>query len=159
MREAIEVAAAPLRASLASQAQILRDLVLYGASSAAALAVDWTVLTLLVWHGVPAAAAVAIGFSLGMIVTYAASVGVIYADRRRGSKLRELTLFALIGLAGLGLNELLICVLGSLLGLPAPIAKAPTAGLVFLFNFVMRRTMLFASAGAVKPGTVKPSAA
>ena len=127
---------------------MLRDLALYGFASAAALTVDWTVLTLLVRHGVSAAAAAAIGFSLGMLVTYAASIGFVYADRRQGSKVRELTLFVLIGLAGLGLNVLLICAFGSLLGLAAPIAKAPTAGIVFLFNFAARRAMLFAVPGA-----------
>jgi putative flippase GtrA len=124
---------------------VLRDLGLYGAASAAALALDWLVLTLLVRRGLPAAVAAAIGFSLGMLVTYTASIGVIFTDRRHGSRWRELTLFVVIGLAGLGLSVILILAFGALLGLSAPIAKAPTAGIVFLFNFATRRTLLFAN--------------
>ncbi len=153
MSAAVEVVAAPrlaLGAALAARAQVWRDLVLYGLASAAALAVDWSVLTLLVGRGVPAAAAAAISFSLGMVVTYAASICFVYADRRQGSKLRELTLFVLIGLVGLALNVLLICAFGALLGLPAPISKAPTAGIVFVFNFAARRAVLFARPGAAR---------
>lgn len=153
MSALVEVAAAPkdaLGAAVAARARVLRDLALYGLASGVALAADWSVLTLLVGRGVPAAAAAAIGFSLGMLVTYAASIRLVYADRRQGSKLRELTVFVLIGLAGLGLNVLLICVFGAVLGLPAPIAKAPTAGIVFVFNFAARRAMLFALPGAAR---------
>ena len=153
MSAAVEVVAAPrlaLGAALAARAQVWRDLVLYGLASAAALAVDWSVLTLLVGRGVPAAAAAAISFLLGMVVTYAASICFVYADRRQGSKLRELTLFVLIGLVGLALNVLLICAFGALLGLSAPIAKAPTAAIVFVFNFAARRAVLFARPSAAR---------
>ena len=154
MSAVVEVAAAPPRfalgAAVAARTQVLRDLVLYGLASVVALAVDWSVLTLLVGRGFPVATAAAISFSLGMIVTYVASICFVYADRRQGSKLRELTLFVLIGLAGLSLNVLLICAFGALLGLPAPIAKAPTAGIVFVFNFAARRAMLFALPGAAR---------
>ncbi len=156
MTGAVDVAAAPLGTRAggpsASHAQVLRDLALYGLASAGALAVDWSLLTLLVARGVPVAVAAATGFASGMLVTYAASIGVVYADRRQGSKLRELVLFVLIGLAGLGLNVALICAFGALLGLSAPIAKAPTAGIVFLFNFAARRAMLFSRPALTSPG-------
>lgn len=146
MSGAIEAAAprSALDALLSSRPLVLRDLGFYGFASAAALAIDWLVLTLLVGRGLPAAVAAATGFALGMLVTYAASIGVIFTDRRHGSRWRELTLFVVIGLAGLGLNVLLILAFGALLGLSAPIAKAPTAGVVFLFNFATRRALLFA---------------
>ena len=150
MTGAVEVAAPRLAlgAAIASRVLVLRDLALYGLASGAALAVDWSALTLLVRDGMAAATAAAIGFSLGMLVTYVASIRFVYADRRHGSRLRELLIFAVIGLAGLGLNVLLICGFGAWLGLAAPIAKAPTAGLVFLFNFAARRAMLFATPAA-----------
>lgn len=134
-----------LRAALAPPRQLVRDLVLYGLCSAAALAVDWATLTSLVLHGVSAAAAAAIGFSLGLAVTYLSSITLVYAERRQRSPWREAAIFVVIGIAGLGLNELLLYAFSIGLGLPAPIAKAPTAGFVFLFNFAVRRAMLFAA--------------
>ena len=134
-----------LGAASAPRRRLVRDLVLYGLCSAAALAVDWATLTSLVWHGVSAPAAAAVGFSLGMAVTYLSSITLVYADRRKGSPWREAAVFMIIGIAGLGLNELLLYAFATALGLSAPIAKAPTAGFVFLFNFAVRRAMLFAA--------------
>ena len=124
-------------------ARMPRDLVLYGLASAAALGIDWTVLTMLVRHGVTTAIAAAAGFALGMVVTYAASITLVYADRRHGSRVREALVFAVIGVAGLGLSELCLWMLAVDLGLSAPVAKAPTAVIVFLFNFTVRRAVLF----------------
>ena len=133
----------PSVAVIVARVRVVRDLVRYGASSAVALALDWTTLTLLVRQGVPAPAAAAIGFSLGMAVTYVASIRLIFADRRHGSRLREAIVFAAVGLAGLGLSEALLLLFSAGFGLSAPLAKAPTAALVFLFNFAVRRTMVF----------------
>ena len=66
--------------------RLLRDLALYGFSSAAALCVDWSVLVILARYGVAPLVAAAAGFLLGMIVTYVASITIIYSDRRRGSR-------------------------------------------------------------------------
>ncbi len=144
------IVALPMAAgdALASHARLFRDLALYGLCSALALGVDWSTLTLLVWHGVGPVVAAAIGFSLGMIVTYVASITLVYADRRHGSPVREALVFAGIGLAGLGLSELLIFIFATRLGLAAPVAKAPTAVVVFLFNFALRRALLFAGLAA-----------
>jgi putative flippase GtrA len=56
----------------------------------------------------------------------------------------ELASFVAIGVAGLALNQLLIWTLVSRFGLDVALAKAPTAGAVFMFNFLARRALLFA---------------
>ena len=137
-------AAGSVRSLVSRQPRVVRDLALYGLCSAAALGIDWSVLILLVQEGVAPMLAAAASFSLGMIVAYLASITFVFADRRRGSPVREALIFSLIGIAGLGLSELLLWIFAAHLGLSAPVAKAPTAVAVFLFNFALRRALLFA---------------
>jgi putative flippase GtrA len=145
---AVASVAAPFgAASPLARARFLRDLLRYGLCSALALALDWSVLVGLVHAGVSPLLAAPIAFSLGMGVTYGLSVAVVYADRRREAPLREAIVFLAIGVAGLGVNQLVLWVLVSRLGLAAAIAKAPAAGVVFTFNFLLRRAALFSRPG------------
>ncbi len=121
----------------------LRDLFRYGLCSALALAVDWGILIGLVHSGLSPLAAAPIGFSIGMAVTYGLSITMVYADRRRAAPMREALVFLAIGVAGLCLNEVVLWLAITWFGLAAAIAKAPAAGLVFMFNFLLRRAALF----------------
>jgi putative flippase GtrA len=49
-----------------------------------------------------------IGFLIGLCVNYVLSIKWVFRRRSSGSKSAEILIFALIGVAGLGLNELLI---------------------------------------------------
>ena len=121
------------------------DLVRYGFASALALAVDYGVLLLLSKiFAVPYLLAAGISFLLGMAVAYALSIGVVFKDRRSVRPSLEAASFVAIGVAGLAINQFLIWMLVSRFGLDVGIAKAPTAGVVFMFNFLARRTLLFA---------------
>ena len=122
---------------------LVRDLLRYGACSALALALDWGSLVILVALGVRPLLAGAIGFTGGLAVTYVLSISYVFRDRRCESALREAVTFVGIGLAGLGVNQLMLWLLMRELLLAAAISKGPTAVVVFLFNFVLRRTMLF----------------
>jgi len=51
--------------------------------------------------------------------------------------------FVVTGVLGLLLNEALMELFVEHIGLTVAIAKIPTAGAVFLFNFTARRTLLF----------------
>ena len=52
-------------------------------------------------------------------------------------------MFALIGLAGMGINELVLYVGVDRFGLNPVQAKIPSAALVFGFNFASRKLLLF----------------
>ena len=130
------------------QALVLRDMVRYGVCSVASLALDWGVLVGLVHAGVPTQVAAATGFLLGMALSYALSVSVVYNGRRHDPPLKEAAIFAAIGIAGLCLNQAAIWLLSTRLGIDPGVAKAPTCVLVFFFNFFLRRSMLFSPAPA-----------
>lgn len=127
-------------------ARFVTDLVKYGFASAAALALDYGLL-LLLHHsfGLPYLAAAAIGFAAGLVLVYALSVRYVFNGRRRLSSGPELLGFLVTGVLGLALNEFLMSVFVEQLLLSVALAKIPTAGFVFLFNFIARRAMLFSS--------------
>lgn len=129
------------------RARFLGDLVRYGLASALALALDVAVLMLchhgLGWNHLTAAA---VGFLSGLGLIYGLSVGYVFRDRRRLSTRAEIAGFLLTGLAGLALTEALMHLFVDGAGLPVGLAKAPTAGVVFLFNFLGRRALLFSRA-------------
>jgi putative flippase GtrA len=122
------------------------DLFGYGLCSALALALDWSLLILLVNAGVHYLVAAAFSFLAGMVVAYAGSILFVFRARRARRVTAEIAGFFAIGLAGLALNQVLLFLFVHFCGLEVALAKAPTAGCVFLFNFLSRRALLFMSA-------------
>jgi putative flippase GtrA len=124
--------------------RLVTDLAKYGLASAAALAFDYALLILFYEHyGLPYLTAAAIGFCGGLALIYALSVRYVFSGRRRLGTGPELLGFLVTGLIGLLLNQALMSLFVETLHLSVPLAKAPTAGCVFLFNFFSRRAMLF----------------
>jgi len=121
----------------------LRELILYGLVSAVALAVDWGLLVLLTWLGVDYLIAAGLGFCVGIGVAYALSIQWVFAHRPIADRWREFTGFLGVGLAGLLLTQGLMIVCVEAFGMAPASAKGPTACLVFLFNFTVRRALLF----------------
>jgi putative flippase GtrA len=129
----------------ASLWRLVSDLFAYGLVSAAALALDWGLLVTLVRGEVDYQIAGAMSFTAGMLVAYAGSVLFVFNDRRQRSLAAEAIGFFAIGFLGLACNQTLLFVFVYFGGLGVGLAKAPTAALVFTFNFVARRTLLFSS--------------
>lgn len=120
-----------------------RELILYGLVSAAALAVDWGLLVVLTWAGVDYLLASGVGFCFGIGVAYVLSIRLVFAHRPIADRWREFTGFLGVGLAGLLLTQGLMIVGVEAFGMAPASAKGPTACLVFLFNFTVRRALLF----------------
>jgi putative flippase GtrA len=124
----------------------LRQFVLYGAISVAALAVDYGLLIFLTEYvGLYYLVSASISFLAGMFLVYVASISYIFDERRLTNRSVELTSFAVIGVAGLLLNGLLLWAITAGTPLSYQLAKLPTAGIVFLFNYVARRNLLFST--------------
>lgn len=121
----------------------LREFGLYGMASAVALLADWGVLLALTRMGLNYLPASAVGFLLGMAVAYVLSVAFVFRVRPILDRRREFVGFLAVGLAGLLLTQGLMAFWVEALGLAPGLAKAPTAGIVFLFNFSVRRALLF----------------
>ena len=116
----------------------------YFGASALALALDAATLAALVYlAGMHYLLAAPLGFAAGLALVYLLSVRWVFAERRLADARLEFALFALIGLAGMGINELILYVGVERFGLSPVAAKIPSAALVFCFNFASRKLLLF----------------
>jgi putative flippase GtrA len=100
----------------------------YFAASALAFALDLATLS---------------GLSRFAGVHYLLSVRWVFAERRVTNPRVEFVLFGLIGLVGMGINELVIYAGVEQFALAPEQAKIPSAALVFCFNFAARKLLLF----------------
>lgn len=127
----------------------LRELALYGLASALALGLDGGLLLALTALGVNYLVASATGFVSGMAVTYLLSVSMVFRHRPVADRRREFVGFVAVGLAGLVLTQGLMALWVEALRMSPGLAKIPTAGIVFVFNFTVRRALLFKAPGSL----------
>lgn len=85
----------------------------------------------------------AIAFIIGLIINYFLSVKWVFNSRSVENKLLEFTLFTLIGLVGLSLNELFIWMLTDIFLIYYLLSKIITALIVYSWNFFARKFLLF----------------
>ncbi|MGJ0393274.1 MAG: GtrA family protein [Methylocystis sp.] len=124
--------------------RFLGDMVRYAAASVFALALDYAVLlTLTKGFGVGYLQAAAAGFLSGLGLIYLLSIRYVFEGRRSRAPRVEIFGFLVTGAIGLLLTEALMRLFVGEFDFPLSIAKAATAGFVFMFNFVTRRGLLF----------------
>lgn len=112
--------------------------------SAMALGVDIGVLLLMKEGlGLHYLSAAALGFSSGLVIAYIFSVRWAFRYRCQTGWQREFLLFATIGLCGLVLNEGIMWFVTDGLNLNYSGSKLIAAAGIFLFNFYVRKALLF----------------
>jgi putative flippase GtrA len=127
------------RETRAALAEFLR----YGAVSGVALAVDAAGL-LLAANFVHYLWAATFGFVLGAATSYLLSVRWAFRHRRLAAFPKtEFAAFAAVGVAGLGINNLVMYAAVDRAGLGLLAAKAVAAVVTFTFNFGLRKWGLF----------------
>lgn len=87
-----------------------------------------------------------IGLMGGNVVNYLMSIGWVFsAEKRKMEKhrLMEITVFVLISLVGMGLNEFLMYVFVGMFTMQEMISKVVAAIIVLLYNFLARKFILF----------------
>ena len=86
------------------------------------------------------------GLVAGLVLNYAMSILWVFTACTRileKRKLAEFTLFALVGIAGVGINQLLMYLMVDGLGLNEMLSKMVAAVLVLMWNFGARKLILF----------------
>lgn len=136
-------------------AALRHDLIRYFAASAIALAVDLGTLSVclrllhfsLGWSA-------SIGFTIGALVAYLLSIRWVFRQRAfADAPAVEFLAFVGIGVAGLGITQLLLWLGVIKLHLLPELVKLAAAVVTFAFNYLVRKTLLFAaSARARQPG-------
>jgi putative flippase GtrA len=126
---------------------MIKEALGYTAVSVFALLIDIAILYALVhffsWWYLAAATA---SFLFGLAVGYSLCVAFVFKFRRLKDRRIEFLSFAAIGAVGLLINTLVMGFTVRYLGMHYLIAKCAAAGFTFAWNFLARRTLLFAEA-------------
>lgn len=80
-----------------------------------------------------------IGFLLGLIVNYILSKLLIFTEENDVNKMVEFATYGIIGVLGLGLDTLFMWIGTSVFGIYYMLSKIISTGLVFIWNFVVRK--------------------
>lgn len=123
------------------------DLPRYFAASLLALAVDTGTLSLClrVLH-LSLAWSASLGFVTGALMAYILSIRWVFKARAFGNApALEFLTFVGIGIAGLGITQVILWLGVTELGLLAEAVKLAAAVVTFAFNYITRKTLLFAA--------------
>ena len=120
--------------------QLFRSLVM----AIVAFAVDFLAMVALteigsMWYLTSAA----FGFVMGLLVNYYLSICWTFSKRRVDSAWREFFIFTIIGVLGLGFLEIIIWGCTEQLGIHYMISKIIATVVVFFWNFLLRKIVLF----------------
>ena len=84
-----------------------------------------------------------IGFSISTIFNYWASVKWVFdVDKEKNSKTKELVVFILLSIVGLGINELIMWIMDKEFGIYYMISKIVATIVVMCYNFITRKLFL-----------------
>lgn len=109
-----------------------------------AFLVDFTSLYVLTdYFGIFYLISAAIAFILGLITNYVLSIRWVFNRRTLDNKTIEFSVFAFIGIIGLGLNELFIWFFTAELNFFYLISKILAAIIILFWNFFARKLTLF----------------
>ena len=131
---------------LFSKNHLLGQLLRYGVVGGIAFLVDYGSLWALTeWCGLHYMWSAAIAFVLGLTCNYLLSTLWVFGESKIRSPWAEFLAFAVIGVVGLGLNELIMYLCQDVLSIHYMIGKIISTVIVFFWNFLARRFLLFKS--------------
>lgn len=84
-----------------------------------------------------------IGFAAGLLTSYLLCIRWVFDRRRFQAVSGEFAVFSLLAVAGLGINEAVIWSMVEMAGLHYTLAKILATGFVFVFNFSLKKIVLF----------------
>ncbi len=79
----------------------------------------------------------------GITAAYAGSLLWVFKRRRLHNRSAEYVIFVIVGVGGLGVNEAVLWLLTDFAGLHYALSKIGASGLSFVFNYVVRKILLF----------------
>lgn len=123
---------------------VLLQLFRYGFVGGAAFVVDYATLFVLTnYVGVQYLWSAAIAFVLGLVANYLLSISWVFRNRGDLSRWQEFLFFAVIGVVGLGFNELIMYACTDLMHIHYMVSKLISTAIVFFWNFFARKYLLF----------------
>lgn len=110
----------------------------------AAFIADWLVMIILTETLLHYLISTAVAFFVGLAVNFALSKLLVFkADSQKCGKLGEFFIYAVIGVVGLGLTELLMYVFTDIVNIHYAVSKIIAAAIVLIWNFFARKVILY----------------
>ena len=105
--------------------------------------IDYATMVLLTEvFGVPYLVSTTVGFIVSVVFNYLASMRFVFTHKEEMSRKREFAIFVALSAVGLGLNDVLMWVGTSAVGIDYRITKVIATAVVTLYNFVSRKLLL-----------------
>jgi len=129
---------------IAKNSHRLVEFMRYIIVSVVSLAADFGLLYLLTSVvGIHYLISAVFSYLAGLIVNYVLSTYWVFAKRRLSNRAAEFSVFALIGVIGLGVNELLMWLFTSVLLLHYMVSRIFSAGIGYVWKYIVRKYYLF----------------
>jgi len=126
--------------------RLIEQILKFGVVGALAFVIDYGVLMLLSQvFGMDPVLAAGISFCVSVVFNYVASMRYVFSHREDMDTGRELALFVVLSVVGLGINELIIWVGTRALGTSAlmvTVTKVVATAVVMVWNFMSRKKWL-----------------
>ena len=123
--------------------KILYQIIKFGGVGALCFVGDFSCLYLLTdCAGIPVLISSALAFIVSVLLNYYLSVKFVFCVDKNKSKVRNLVLFILFSIIGLGLTELIMALGVSVLCWNYLLVKILATGIVMVFNFITRKRFL-----------------
>jgi len=85
----------------------------------------------------------AMAFVAGLVVNYVIAILWVFDRSRLTDRRLEFVIYGIIGIIGVGLNDLVLYLVATVAGVHYALAKLVSAAIVLQFNFFSRRLILF----------------
>ena len=135
--------------------KIIQQFLKFGVVGALCFVIDTGLYTICNFIGIPYLISGVIGFSVSVVVNYLLSMKYVFVRRGDLSRKKEFTIYLILSIIGLGLNELILYVCVDLIygnwaqlqALMHPraaeiLAKIGATGIVMVYNFVTRKIFM-----------------
>lgn len=124
--------------------KIFNQLLKFGIVGVIAFAIDYGIMVILTEiFKIPVLISAAISFTISVIFNYIASVKWVFdVAKEKNSKTTELVVFIVLSIVGLGINELIMCIMDKKFGIYYMISKIFATAVVMCYNFITRKLFL-----------------
>ncbi len=124
--------------------KLFNQLIKFGLVGGIAFIIDYGIMVFLTEvFKVPSLISAAISFTVSVIFNYIASVKWVFdVDKEKNSKAKELIVFIILSVIGLGINELIMWIMDKQFGIYYMISKIVATIVVMCYNFITRKLFL-----------------
>lgn len=132
--------------------RLVQQFMKFGVVGVVAFVIDYGLMVALTeLAGVEYLISATISFTVSVVFNYLASMRYVFTHKEGLSRRREFAIFVVLSVIGLGINDLLMFLGTSLLGISYLITKIVATAVVMVYNFATRKRFLDAGAPACAP--------